>query len=63
MSARSVRATVGVALRMNLRRLTTWIFASVFVLIVFLLYRGNLQFGGMTASGVPLATRRASTNR
>lgn len=49
-------ATVGVALRVNLRRLTTWVFAAVFVLIVFLLYRGGLRFGGMTASGVKLAT-------
>lgn len=49
-------ATVAVALCTNLRRLTTWIFAAVFVGIVLLLYLGPLRFGGMTASGVKLAT-------
>jgi ABC-2 type transport system permease protein len=49
-------ATVAVALRINLRRLTTWIFAAVFVGIALLLYLGPLRFGGMTASGVKLAT-------
>ena len=49
-------ATVSVALSTNLRRLTTWIFAAVFVGIVLLLYLGPLRFGGMTASGVKLAT-------
>ncbi len=48
--------TVAVALRINLRRLTTWVFAGVFLLIAFLLYRGPLRFGGMTVSGVKLAT-------
>jgi ABC-2 type transport system permease protein len=49
-------ATISVALATNLRRLTTWIFAAVFVGIVLLLYLGPLRFGGMTASGVKLAT-------
>ncbi|HVS18794.1 MAG TPA: hypothetical protein VMT18_09370, partial [Planctomycetota bacterium] len=49
-------ATIAVTLRTNLRRLTTWVFAAVFVGIVLLLYLGPLRFGGMTASGVKLAT-------
>lgn len=52
----SLSATVAVSLCSNLRRLTTWIFAAVFVGIVLLLYLGPLRFGGMTASGVKLAT-------
>lgn len=55
MSRAALLATVGVALRTNLRRLTTWVFAAVFVLIALLLYGGALAFGGMTATGVKLA--------
>lgn len=46
---------VRTALRVNLRRLTTWVFAAVFVALSFLLYGGGLRIGGMTASGVRLA--------
>lgn len=49
-------AIVRVGLAVNLRRLTTWVFAGVFLLIVYLLYLGPLRFAGMTASGVKLAT-------
>lgn len=55
MNATALAAIVAVGLRMNLRRLTIWIFAAVFLLIVFLLYAGLLRFGGMAASGVKLA--------
>lgn len=56
MNLDALLATVAVALRANLRRLTTWIFAAVFVGIALLLYLGPLRFGGMTASGAKLAT-------
>lgn len=56
LDATALLGTVAVGLRLNLRRLTTWVFAGVFLLIAFLLYRGPLRFGGMTASGVKLAT-------
>jgi ABC-2 type transport system permease protein len=52
----ALKAVVRVGLAVNLRRLTTWVFAGVFLLIVYLLYLGPLRFGGMTASGVKLAT-------
>ncbi len=52
----ALRATIAIGVAVNLRRLTTWVFAGVFLLIAFLLYRGPLRFGGMTASGAKLAT-------
>jgi hypothetical protein len=45
----ALRATIAIGVSVNLRRLTTWVFAGVFLLIAFLLYRGPLRFGGMTA--------------
>ena len=52
----ALASTVAVTMRMNLRRLTVWVFAGVFLWVVYLLYWGNLGFGGMTASGAKLAT-------
>ncbi|MCC6409293.1 MAG: hypothetical protein IT453_19195 [Planctomycetes bacterium] len=40
----------------NVRRLTFWVFAAVFVTLVVMLYRGGLTFAGMNASGAKLGT-------
>ncbi|MCE9595127.1 MAG: hypothetical protein K8S98_13155 [Planctomycetes bacterium] len=40
----------------NLRRLTFWIFAAVFVAIAAMLYLGTLSFEGMSATGAKLGT-------
>lgn len=52
----ALTSIVATTLRMNLRRLTVWVFAGVFLTVVGLLYWGGLGFGGMTASGARLAT-------
>jgi ABC-type transport system involved in multi-copper enzyme maturation permease subunit len=52
----ALKAIAAIGIAVNLRRLTTWVFAGVFVLIAYLLYRGPLRFGGMTASGAKLGT-------
>lgn len=44
------------SLQANVRRLTFWVFAAVFVLLAVMLYEGGLGFAGMTASGAKLAT-------
>lgn len=40
----------------NVRRLTFWVFAAVFVLLAVMLYRGGLGFGGMADTGAKLGT-------
>ena len=56
LNAPALATIVAATLRMNLRRLTVWIFAAVFLLIVWALYRGGMSFGGMTTTGVKLGT-------
>ena len=52
----ALTSIVATTLRMNLRRFTVWVFAGVFLWVVWLLYWGDLGFSGMTASGAKLAT-------
>jgi hypothetical protein len=56
LSGPALASIIATTLRMNLRRLTVWVFAAVFVVIVCLLYWGGLSFGGMSATGAKLAT-------
>ncbi len=52
----ALASIIATTLRMNLRRLTVWIFAAVFLVLVYLLYWGGMRFNGMSASGAKLAT-------
>ncbi len=56
MNGVQLRALIGASLVTNVRRLTFWVFAAVFVTISIMLSRGGVSFAGMSASGVKLAT-------
>jgi ABC-type transport system involved in multi-copper enzyme maturation permease subunit len=47
---------VRIGMRLELKRMRTWIFVAVLLCLVWQLYWGGMGFGGMRASGVKLGT-------